>query len=262
MSVVFQENWFAQGRFRNAYKGTWITPLEKMGQQCVVKKKKDTCAWHLTDWDTSVKIQKKAQEFAGSFNNSFSVGPTHPVTFPDVYIHRVVQTCNSLFGPRLNECVLVEDFIPGDFKKWCNNYGFISEEAKTTDIMMPAFMHWSWVHTGGEMMVADLQGVRGVDGYTLTDPVILSTTGTYGATDMGIEGMAMFFIHHECNGICSVLSKPTYWDVITRIPPLYRVSCEQLLQQVMSSTTYTFELRFPPHVRATVIQTFREIARR
>ena len=262
MSVVFQENWFAQGRFRNAYKGTWITPLEKLGQQCVVKKKRDTCTLNLTDWDTSVKIQKKAQEFAGSFNISFSIGPTHPVSFAEVYIHRVVQSCNSLFGPRFNECVLVEDFIPGNFKKWCNNYGFISDEAKTTAITMPAFMHWSWVHTGGEMMIADLQGVRGDDGYTLTDPVILSTTGTYGATDMGVEGMAMFFIHHECNGICNGLSRPTYWDVITKIPQLYHASCEQLLQQVMSSTTYTCELKFPPLIRATVLQTFREIARR
>ena len=48
----------------------------------------------------------------------------------------------------------------------CNNYGFISDEAKTKAITMPAFMHWSWVHTGGEMMVANLQGVRGDDGYT------------------------------------------------------------------------------------------------
>ena len=259
MSVTFEENWFAQGRFRNAYKGTWITPLEKWGQHCVVKEKKDKCTWNLTDWDTSVKIQKKAQELAGNFNNSFIVGPTHPVSFAEIYIHRVVQN-NSLFGPRLNEYVLVEDFIPGKFKKWCNNYGFISDEAKTTAIMMPAFMHWSWVHTGGEMMVADLQGVCGDHGYRLTDPVILSTTGTYGATDTGVEGMAMFFMYHKCNEICSGLSKPSYNDVIKRIPQPYRASCEQLLRQVRSSTTYTFELKFPSHIRAAVLQTFREIA--
>ena len=257
--VTFESQKFAEGRFQNAYKGTWTNPRERIGQKCVVKEKKNTCTWNLTDWETSVKIQKKAQELAGSFN--VSLKPSHPVSFTEVDVLKVVES-NPLSGPRLHEYVLVEDFIPGNFKKWCNNYGFISDEAKTTAITMPAFMHWSWVHTGGEMMVADLQGVSGDDGYTLTDPVILSTTGTYGATDMGVEGMAMFFIHHECNGICSGLSKPTYWDVITRIPPLYRASCEQLLQQVMSSTTYTFELQFPPHIRATVIQTFREIARR
>ena len=254
--IIFESQKFAEGRFRNAYKGTWINPLEKQGQKCVIKEKKDTYTWNPTDWDTSVKIQKKAQELAGSFNRS-----SYQISFAEVDVLPVLKN-DSPSGPRRGEHVLVEDFIPGNFKKWCSNYGFISDEAKTTAITMPAFMHWSWVHTGGEMMVADLQGVRGDDGYTLTDPVILSTTGTYGATDMGVEGMAMFFIHHECNGICSGLSRPFYHDVITRIPQPYRAICEQLLQQVMSSTTYTFELKFPPHIRATVLQTFREIARR
>ena len=262
MSVDFEEHCFAQGRFRYAYKGTWIEPQDKKGQKCVVKEKKDAYAWKLTDWDTSLKIREKAQELADNFNFSLEPPPPCPVSFAALYVHQVVEQ-DSSSGPKLHEHVLVEDFIPGNYKKWCSNYGFISEEAKTTAIMMPAFMHWSWVHTGGEMMVADLQGVRRDDGYTLTDPVILSTTAdTYGATDMGVEGMAMFFIHHECNEICSGLPKPTYYDVITRIPQPYRAICEQLLQQVMSSTTYTFELKFPPHIRATVLQIFREIARR
>ena len=205
--ATFESQKFAEGRFRNAYEGTWLNPPERKGQKCVVKEKKDTYTWNPTDWDTSVKIHKKAQELAGSFN--VSLKPSHQISFTEVDVLQVVEI-DSLSGPRLNEYVLLEDFIPGNFKKWCNNYGFISDEAKTTAIMMPAFMHWSWIYTGGEMMVADLQGIRGGDGYTLTDPVILSITGTYGATDMGVEGMAMFFMHHECNGICSGLSKLSY----------------------------------------------------
>ena len=150
--ATFESQKFAEGRFRNAYKGTWIKPLEKQGQKCVVKEKKDTYTWNPTDWATSEKIQKKAQELAGSFN--VSLKPSHPVSFTDVDVLQVVES-NSLPGPRLHEYVLVEDFIPGNFKKWCSNYGFISDEAKNTAITMPAFMHWSWVHTGGEMMVAD-----------------------------------------------------------------------------------------------------------
>ena len=133
--ATFESQKFAEGRFRNAYKGTWTKPRERRGRKCVVK---DTYTWNPTDWDTSVKIQKKAQELAGSF--SVSLKPSHPVSFTDVDVLKVV--------------------------------------------------------------------------------------------------------------------------VITRIPQPYRASCEQLLQQVMSSTTYTFELKFPPHIRATVLQTCREIARR
>ena len=37
----------------------------------------------------------------------------------------------------------MEDYIPGDFIKWCSNYGYISPKSA----LMPAFMHWSWVHS-------------------------------------------------------------------------------------------------------------------
>ena len=257
MEATFEDNKFAEGRFRNAYMGTWTSPRDKVGQKCVVKERKDVYTMRTTDWDTAVKIQGEAAELAASFNDSLDLN--RPISFTEVNVLKVVES-NSQQGPRLNEYVIVEDFISGNFKKWCNNYGFISQEARSTAITMPAFMHWSWVHTGGEMMVADLQGVRTDDGYTLTDPVILSTSGTYGATDMGIEGMTMFFLHHECNGICSGLTKPTYWDLIMNIPQSQRASCEQLLQQVRSATTYTFELKFPPYIRATVIETFRQVA--
>ena len=138
MSVTFEEHWFAQGRFQNAYKGTWTQPRKKKGQECVVKEKKDVYTWNSTDWNTSLEIREEAQKLADSFIASLK--PPCPVSFAAVYVHQVVQK-DSSSGPNLHEQVLVEDFIPGSYKKWCNNYGFISDEAKTTDIMMPAFMH-------------------------------------------------------------------------------------------------------------------------
>ncbi len=80
--------------------------------------------------------------------------------------------------------------------------------------LMPAFMHWSWAHTGGQKMIADLQGVRSHSGYTytLTDPVLLSNHthgGQYGCTDTGVEGMAMFFLKHTCGHFCWQYPKPT-----------------------------------------------------
>ena len=68
--ATFESQKFAEGRFRNAYKGTWTNPQERRGRKCVVKEKKDTYTWNPTDWDTSLKIQKKAQELADSFNLS------------------------------------------------------------------------------------------------------------------------------------------------------------------------------------------------
>jgi len=260
-TATFESQPFSEGRFRYAYMGTWLTP-EKLGQKCVMKKRKDMYTWQATEWDITVKIQKEAQKLATGFNKSLR--PSHPISFTEVQV-QTIKSQPYLSGLWLNEYVTVEDFIPGNFVKWCNNNGVISQEAKSTAITMPAFMHWSWVHTRGEMMVADLQGVRRNDGYTLTDSAILSINGIYGYTDTGLVGMAMFFLHHECNQICNGLSKPTWLDLIlntcTYNSQSQCASCEQLLRQLMSAT-YTFELLFQPHIRAIVIQTFRQVAQR
>ena len=110
--------------------------------------------------------------------------------FFEITVHNVTSTDDS--RPKLGESVIVEEYIAGDFKKWCSNYGFISEESYAQ--CMPAFMHWSWVHTRGERMVADLQGVLKPDGFVLTDPVMMSLSNSYGPTDTGAEGMIMFFL--------------------------------------------------------------------
>lgn len=248
---------FAEGRFRNAYMGTWILPREKEGQRCVVKERKDTYTWKATDWKVSENIVKKAQELAAGFN-SFSK-TDRPISFTDVQVLKVVKQPDPNATPKLDEHVIVENYIYGDFKKWCNNYGFISDEAIKTAFSMPAFMHWSWVHTQGQIMIADLQGVRKEDRYCLTDPVILSLYKEYGATDMGVEGMALFFLHHKCNDFCKYLPRPQLNDFLQnpRIPRQQIVACIQALQQVSSATTYTFELQLTEEVQTVIIEQFR-----
>ena len=255
--VEWQNPRFAEGRFRNAYMGTWIRPREKEGQKCVVKERKDTYTWKGTDWKVSENIVKKAQELAAGFN-SFSK-TDRPISFTDVQVIKVVMQRDPNATPKLDEHVIVENYIYGDFKKWCNNYGFISDEAIKTASSMPAFMHWSWVHTQGQLMIADLQGVRKEDRYCLTDPVILSLYKEYGATDMGVEGMALFFLHHKCNDFCKYLPRPQLNDFLQnpRIPRQQIVACIQVLQQVSSATTYTFELQLTEEVQTVIIEQFR-----
>ena len=243
MSTSFESKCFATGRFRNAYKGTWLSPRERRGQKCVVKENKDTYTWDKTGWDTTVKIVKKAQELAEEFNrlNNFR----RPIEFEDIHVHVVTNTNNKYGHPKLDEYVTVENYIAGDFTKWCNNYGFISSEAASTAITMPAFMHWSWVYTKGELMIADLQGVRDVDCYSLTDPVIMSLRGDYGATDTGVEGMVMFFLNHECNDFCKHLPRPTAHDFLTHplLPRAQVQACFQMASDMYNSTTYKCELK-------------------
>ena len=243
---------FAEGRFRLAYKGTYTAPPSKIGKKCVVKKMKDTFTWKPTDWKETLSILETSKHLASGFN-SFS-NTNKPVKFADVEIKQVTQVADDT-RVRLNEYLTVEEYIPGDYIKWCNNYGAID----TRSTSMPAFVHWSWAHTKGETMIADLQGVRKDDAYYLTDPCLLSAThgGKYGCTDMGIEGMAMFFIKHNCTDFCRNIPKPG----------VRGVSREQIAaalrnqQQIATSTAYSHEVSFPKDIRDALIPAFKQIAR-
>ena len=258
--VEWESAKFAEGRFRYAIKGTWIRPRTKQGQHCVVKHSKASYTWKKTDWDTTVKIYEEAQELAKGFN-AFS-GTDRPIHFTEVIVIKCLYKKNpsSPNGPRLDEYCTTEDYLHGQFTKWLNNYGVCTNEALNTAISMPAFMHWSWYHTGGEKMIADLQGVRSDKAYTLTDPVILSLTGEYGATDMGVEGMALFFLFHKCNSFCQKLPKPSVDDFKSQIPQAELQSCMQLVASVRSATTYTCELRLSVQIRVQLVARFRAIA--
>ncbi len=209
-----------------------------------------------TDWDVTVNMNNEAQKLAAGFN-SFS-GTTFPLKYTDLYVGPVTRRSGSVLSPQLNEYCTVEDYIPGQFNKWCNNYGFISPEAKSSHTSMPAFMHWSWCNSSGEEMISDLQGVRSDNPqcYTLTDPAMLSLTNSYGPTDMGVEGMAMFFLDHKCNLFCKDLPKPDLSNFVGVIPD----STMLQLQSIGNATSYTHELKFSLSLRQGITTVFRRVA--
>ena len=200
-------------------------------------------------------LHQKASELAQGFN-SFS-RTNYPIRFTGVDVHRVTKS-SPVSTPKLGEYVIVEDYIEGDYKKWCNNYGFVSTES----LSMPAFMHWSWVHTKGELMIADLQGVWKQEGFVLTDPVIMSLNNSYGVTDTGVEGMIMFFHKHQCNQFCQGLPKPTPSDFVGRIPQHQLQACMAMLATLRDATTYTNELKFDALTRGIVAAVLRGVAQR
>ena len=71
------------------------------------------------------------------------------------------------------------------------------------------FSHWTYAKTNGDLIIVDLQGVRGTKYYTLTDPAIHSfKTGPYGDLDLGQRGIKAFFSTHQCEGVCKGLMAP------------------------------------------------------
>lgn len=204
-AATFAPASFAEGASRRAYRAMRWTPPEKYGRKAVVKEYKDNYSWVQGDWDTAVNTYKKAKELADRFNSECNTN--FPIYMVDYYIGQV--TSRSIEGrPKLNEWVMVEDYLEGDFQKFISNSGWVKPQCATVYKSMPAFAHWSWVHTGGSMMVSDLQGVRYDDQpyrYVLTDPVILSVEGSYGSTDLSLVGMGLFFLSHQCTDMCASL---------------------------------------------------------
>ncbi|KAI1701993.1 alpha-kinase family domain-containing protein [Ditylenchus destructor] len=74
-----------------------------------------------------------------------------------------------------------------------------------------AFSHWTFQITEGYLMVVDLQGIISTDesGRTtleLTDPAIHCTDVLrFGRTNLGEEGMKIFFARHKCNKFCQAM---------------------------------------------------------
>jgi len=186
-----------------------------------------------------LKCHNKAKELAKEFNQ-FS-NTDHPIYFTDVRVFKVNNEGDREEGPYLNEYFLVEDYIEGSFTKWCNNYGYCNDEVKTTYTSMSAFMHWSWAHTKGELMIADLQGVRYDNHYVLTDPAILSKDKKYGITDTGVEGMFMFFHFHS---FCKDLNKPITSNLMPLIPRPRFDDCLEMFKVLGKLSAYTVELKF------------------
>ena len=235
--ATFEQTPFAEGRFRLAYKGEWKTP-EKKGKPCVIKRMKSGAVITPNSWDCTLKIYDRAKTLAQQFN--------YPVRFTDIGRYTVARSSPT-------EYVVAEDYLEGTFTKWCNNYGYISPKAKSEHITMPAFVHWSWLHTKGQEMICDLQGVHDKNGYHLTDPVILSLNNSYGETDTGIEGMVKFFMNHECNCICNGWNRPRWESFIGMIP-------RGTLAAFNSATAYAFECKFPPEIKCTVTSVFLQTA--
>ena len=198
---------FAKGTSRRAYRAMYWTPDHKYGMKAVIKEYKDQYQWAQSDWDTAVSLYDQANKLAKAFNRIKKKGPQ--VHIVDYSIHKVTTTPDNTKRPKLNEYVLVEDYLEGEFEKYISNTGHVNQACCMNYVVMPAFTHWSWVHTRGDLMITDLQGVRYDDKYVLTDPCVLSIDKRFGAMDNSAIGMAMFFSSHVCNSVCQALKIKT-----------------------------------------------------
>ncbi|KAK5599678.1 hypothetical protein CRENBAI_017243 [Crenichthys baileyi] len=118
-----------------------------------------------------------------------------------------------LNGDEIVGCITVEPYMLGEFVKLTNNTGKKRTDAEATKYGL-AFGHFTYLFSGGQEVVVDLQGWTTSNGKGLTyltDPQIHSTRTPRGPSNFAERGLA-FFLNEQhgptCNEICNLLHLP------------------------------------------------------
>ena len=164
---------FAYGAFRSVCEGEY-TEGRQSGEPCVLKKFIKGGVFEDRYFSEDIKAVGRSKDIIHAFNTAGFVNKTMYMNEAAVWRH-LEPDANGR-----HECVLVEPKIEGEFVKFNSNTGYTNG----ADVMQ-ALSHFSYHHTNGQEVLCDLQGGRYDTCYVLTDPVIMSRTGTYGTTDLG-----------------------------------------------------------------------------
>ncbi|GBG28347.1 Alpha-protein kinase 1 [Hondaea fermentalgiana] len=155
-----------------------------------------------------VEMQAHCAHYARLFN---SYNPPRLVEFCKAWILELTEREGA-------PLCAVERFVAGDYRKFNNNYGYVSEDERNTP---QAFSHFTYEASARTMLVVDIQGV----GDLYTDPQIHTLNGRdFGKGNLGIRGFDKFLSTHRCNQICRYLKlppvNPNYNDLDGTMPAL------------------------------------------
>lgn len=204
-TAFLHEKPFGEGALRWAFHLWWTVPA-----------KEKTRCWHLVVKESKfegahdsaqkvhglfLKTHRRAQALAKDFDAELELAGRGDVkvSFTPAY---VIQLSDPQKGGGLRY-VTAERYIPGPYTKFNANDGYVNlltakDPAGQT---AAAFSHFTFARSGGEEICVDIQGV----GLDWTDPQLHSRKREYGAGDLGVEGMKLFFRTHKCNELCDAL---------------------------------------------------------
>lgn len=148
-----------------------------------------------TYYDLDIKAMNKAHDLIREWNSRNYINKPIMLNIPEVWRFDEYAT-----GGRAGSRVLQEPYIH-NYRKYNSNSGW-ADEATPWPRVMQALSHFTYHVSGGQFVVCDLQGGEYSNAVCLTDPVILSRTKQYGATDLGPQGISSFFSNHRCNEFC------------------------------------------------------------
>ena len=117
------------------------------------------------------------------------------------------------FGKCGDECVTVEEFIPGNFEKYVNNTGEVCGDPES-DICKKAecFAHYSFIRSDNELMVLDIQGCddKLCDPEVATQEPQLDGEYLFCTGNLSSSAIESFSATHVCNDFCKILGLPEF----------------------------------------------------
>ena len=168
-SATFQEDWFAEGACRYAFKGTLAGPGPRNGDTCVTKVFKSEYAKNFVQWAPDIAASKKAFRFAQEFASNYMPRIRNRVRereieflipliakMKDIKHFKFLWLVPMGYDERyvkVYEYVAIEPFIEGTYDKFNSNGGY----EQGIHELMTAFCHWTWYISGHKYMVCDLQ---------------------------------------------------------------------------------------------------------
>ena len=189
LSVKIGTTPFAEGSESLVYRG-YDT---RNSRQLVLKKPKE----ERPTLDSLMKVLE-TQTIASTYANEFNTHKQKP-SYLEILEFTPVDVARMDNGT----LYVVQVFVHGKFEKFNTNNGIVHLSLPGSDLMQ-AFSHFTYVHSGGSLLICDLEGVKSGNRFLLTDPAIHNKTGSnrYGSTDSGFVGIKRFFKTHTCNSIC------------------------------------------------------------
>lgn len=202
---LLQRESFAKGGLREAFIAKAISGMPTRGKYVLKKYQKDK-EENVLQYSPTLEehTRKIVQMNALARNFAQSLELERPKDYGETFSYEKIY-----FSSINGECITLERFIEGKFKKLINNTGeVLGDDIDDISLKAEAFVHYTYVSSDEQLMVTDIQGV----GYTLCDPEIASTAQQDedksklfccgNLSELAIRG---FLNGHSCNKFCNLL---------------------------------------------------------
>ena len=152
---------------------------------------------------TALHIYGLANYYAKLFNNE------KPRNVPEIHFNEVkfFEQTKMVNGSIICIPYIYEQYMEGAYLKYNTNCGWVNPDVSHYSAAAQAFSHYTWVKSGKQLIVCDLQGVTKSNQIFLTDPAIhckeyMLLQPKHGGNNLGPPGIKKFFASHKCNNVC------------------------------------------------------------